>query len=188
MLPLLCYNVGKIDLRKQMRIFLMAMFALSPLFGIAENTNTMKADFVQTIINDKNVTIVYKGDMLAKRPSFAMWHYSEPVEKSVYITANKVTIVEPELEQAIIKRLDNSIDILAILSNATKITDEKYMAFYHDKEYTITLDKQKVDTIIYKDAFGNRVSIVFDQQEINIKLDDALFNAIIPLDYDIIKD
>ncbi len=171
-----------------MRILFIALFVLSPLFAISEKTDTMKADFVQTITDDKNSTITYKGSMLAKRPNMALWHYKEPIEKTVYITASSITIVEPEIEQAIIKRLGNSIDILAILASAKRDGKNSYTAFYNNKEYHIAIQDDMIKAISYTDAFDNVVKIVFTAQQINKKINDSRFEADIPADFDIIKD
>jgi len=171
-----------------MRILLSTLLIFTSLFGIGEDTNTMKANFTQTITDDKNSTLTYSGTMLAKRPYMAMWHYLQPIEKSIYIDANEVTIVEPELEQAIIKRLDNTIDILAILSSATKQPNGSFIALYHDKEYTIVMNKRSIKQISYMDAFDNLVIITFKDQKINSSIDDSQFTANIPLDFDVIKD
>lgn len=171
-----------------MRLIYITLLLLSPLFAISEKTDTMRADFVQTITDDKNSTITYSGTMLAKRPSMAMWHYKEPIEKTVLITASDVTIIEPELEQAIIKKLDSSIDILAILASAKRHTKESYIAFYDNKEYLITIQDDMIKAISYTDTFDNIVRIVFTAQQINKPISDHLFEAEIPADYDIIKE
>jgi len=171
-----------------MRLLFSTLLLSTSLFAIGENITTMQADFTQTITDDKNSTLIYKGNMLAKRPNMAKWHYVEPIEKRVYIVDKEVTVVEPELEQAIIKKLDNSIDILAILSSATKISKEHYVAIYHEKEYEIYLSGKKIKSIHFSDAFDNQVSINFTQEKINQKIDDQRFKAEIPLDFDIIKD
>jgi len=175
-------------LRTSMRTLLIAFFTVTSLLAIGEHTNTMQADFTQTITNDKNSTITYQGNMLAKRPSLAFWHYTEPIEKSVYITAQSATIVEPELEQAIVKKLDNSIDILAILASAKRESKDRYSAMYDDKEYRIEMKKGHIHSITYSDAFDNVVKITFSKQIINKKISDTKFQAVIPLDYDLIKD
>lgn len=171
-----------------MRLFIAALLTATSLFGLSETTDTMQADFVQTITDDKNTTITYRGDMLAKRPSMAMWHYREPFEKTVYISANDVTIVEPELEQAIVKKLDSSIDILAVLASAQQVAKERYTAFYNAKEYDITMHGNKIKTIRYTDAFDNKITIVFDKQLINRSIDDGRFKAVIPDGFDLISE
>jgi len=175
-------------LRKTMRIIFVTLFSFISLFALGEEINTMQADFVQTITDEKNSTISYQGDMLAKRPNLARWHYDRPIEKTVYITTAQVTIIEPELEQAIIKHLNNSIDILAILASAQKKDHDHYIAYYDDKEYHITLDKKQITSLYYWDAFDNRVEITFTDQKINSSIDDSQFQAEIPPDYDIIED
>ncbi len=171
-----------------MRIIFVALLALSPLFAISEKTETMKADFTQTIVNDKKGTITYKGTMSAKRPNMAIWHYKEPIDKTVYITAENVTVVEPELEQAIVRKLDDTIDILAILASARKTGKESYISYYDGKEYSITMQKGMIRAISFTDAFDNIVTIVFTQQLINHKISDSDFNAVIPAGFDIIRD
>jgi outer membrane lipoprotein carrier protein len=171
-----------------MRLFSLFLLSATSLFALGETTNTMQADFVQTITDDKNSTITYRGDMLAKRPNMTMWHYKEPVEKNVYISAQNVTVVEPELEQAIVKKLDGSIDILAILASARNEGKNSYIAYYNAKEYHITLQGDKIKTIRYTDAFDNKVSIVFDKQQINQTIEDSRFRAAIPDDFDVISE
>ncbi len=171
-----------------MRLLLATLLSISSLFAISEKTDTMRADFVQTITDDRNSTITYRGDMLAKRPNMAMWHYKEPIEKSVYVTARNVTVVEPELEQVIIKKIDDNIDILAILAAAKHLDKNNYRAYYSGKEYQISVKDDKIKTISYTDAFDNRVRIVFDKQQINQQIEDSRFKAAFPQDFDIISE
>ena len=117
-----------------------------------------------------------------------MWHYKEPIEKSVYISARDVTIVEPELEQAVIRKLGSGIDILAILASAQREGKNSYRAYHNDKEYHITVEGDKIKTIGYTDAFDNKVKIVFDRQLINQQIDDSRFKAVIPEEFDIISE
>ena len=174
--------------RTSMRLLLSTLLLSTSLFAVGEKIMSMQADFTQSITDDKNSTLVYKGKMLAKRPNMAKWDYIEPIEKCVYIVDKEVTVVEPELEQAIIKRLDNSIDILAILSSAVKVSKGHYIATYHDKAYEIYFSGDKIESIHFSDAFDNQVSITFTNEKINQKIDDHLFKAVIPLDFDVIKD
>ena len=171
-----------------MRKTVMTLLFCTSLFALGESTNTLEANFVQTIVDDKNATITYEGVMLAKRPYMALWHYSKPVDKSVYINKNTITIVEPELEQAIVKKLDNTVDILAIITSARKESKGHYTAFYHEKEYHIKMDNKRIESIHYNDAFDNRVTITFTKQHINQKIADIRFKADIPEDFDVIRD
>ena len=188
MLPLYGYNAEHKKRRNLMRIIFATLLALSPLFAIGEKTETMSAQFIQTITDDKSSTITYEGTMSAKRPNMALWHYTKPVDKTIYISAENVTIVEPELEQAIVKRLGNTIDILAILASAQREGKESYVASYNDKEYHIALQNNKIKSISYNDAFDNSVKIIFSEQKINQTIENSHFKAQIPADFDIIKD
>lgn len=169
-----------------MRHLFLSLLIIVPLFAIGEKTFTMQAEFLQTITDEKNSTITYSGDMLAKRPNMAMWHYKKPIEKRVYITSANATIIEPELEQAIIKKLDNSIDILAILAAAKKEAKNSYVAHYNNQKYHIFMQDNMIKTIRYSDAFDNIVTIVFTAQQINQNIDDSRFVADIPEGFDVI--
>jgi len=171
-----------------MRLLLIALLSVAPLFALGEKSTTMQANFIQTITDDKNSTITYEGTMSAKRPNMAMWHYLKPVDKSIYITANEVTIVEPELEQAIIKHLANTIDILAILASAKKVGKNSYLALYGDKEYQVHIRNDIIENITFQDAFDNTVQIIFSKQKINKKILNSVYEAVIPEDFDIIED
>ena len=171
-----------------MRLFFSVLLFATSLFALGENIDTMQADFIQTITDDKNSTITYRGEMLAKRPNMTMWHYKEPFEKKVYISEKEVTIVEPELEQAIVRKLDGSIDILAILASSRQIAKESYAAYYNAKEYDITMQDGKIKTIRYTDTFDNKVTIVFDKQLINRSIDNGRFKAVIPDGFDLISE
>ena len=100
------------------------------LFGFAENLNTFSAHFVQTVTDDKNTVIKYSGDIKAKRPDMAMWNYVQPVKKEIYIRNEDLVIIEPEIEQVIMKKVGNTIAFFEMLKNAKKVNDNLYKATY----------------------------------------------------------
>ena len=91
-----------------------------------QKLKSYSAHFKQTIIDQDDVKIVYSGQFLALKPDHALWHYKKPVTKSVYINNNQVVIVEPELEQAIYKRVENSFTLFNLLSDAQKVDKNTY--------------------------------------------------------------
>ena len=156
------------------------------LFGFADNLNTFSAHFVQTVVDDKNTTIRYSGDIKAKRPDMAMWNYVEPVRKEIYINNEDLVIIEPEIEQVILKKVGNTIAFFEMLKHAKKIDNEHYVAKYEQLNLHIRVKDDKIISINYLDELENRVTITFSNQVSNKEMEDKEFKADIPMDFDII--
>jgi outer membrane lipoprotein carrier protein len=156
------------------------------LFGFAENLNTFSAHFVQTVQDEKKKVIKYSGEIKAKRPNMAMWNYTAPVKKEIYIKDQDLVVIEPEIEQAILKKVGNTIAFFEMLKNAKKIDNDTYKTKYEKLNITIHLKNNKITSITYLDELENHVSIVFTNQMENQKIEDSLFKAKIPADYDVV--
>jgi len=159
-------------------------------FASFDNIKSFQADFTQTLTDEKGKILKYSGDLIASKNQNALWHYKKPVEKSIYINRYKITIVEPELEQVIIKRVEapKNFNFLKLLKNAKKIDSHKYLTIYAEKNIYINVDKQdNIKSIQYKDEFDNGVEIVFSNQKYNTQFDKSIFIPTFPLEYDIIQ-
>jgi outer membrane lipoprotein carrier protein len=165
---------------------LLLLFATASFANIT-NIQSFEADFVQKIVDDKNKTIFYYGHIKAQRPQFALWEYKKPIIKSVYILQNEAVIVEPELEQAIVKKIGSNFDFFQLMKNAKKIAKNSYRAKFNNTNFIIKLDANKITSISYKDEFENNVTIDFSHQVENKKIDKKAFEPHIPDDYDIIR-
>jgi len=175
------YNCG-------MKPLLLLLALLTSLFGFADTLRSLSADFTQQITDDTNKTITYSGHLDATRPDMARWEYTEPVEKSVYVVGHKVTIIEPELEQAIVKSFREEIDLFKILAKAKKLDDETYLATHNSQQFLIKIKNDVPMAISYKDAFENNIRILFSKQKVNGDLPASLFAPKIPDDYDILTE
>jgi len=150
--------------------------------------DSFEADFEQSVMNEKQDVIRYFGHVLATKPQYALWQYSKPVEKEIYITKQNVTIIEPEIEQVIIRRIRNNFNFFKMIEDAKEIKKDIYITKIKDIEYTIKLDKNLIKSISYKDEFENNIIISFTQQIQNSKIDTIVFTPKVPLEYDIIRD
>ena len=160
---------------------------LPPLLFSLELGDTFESNFTQTITDDKKKVITYKGDVIASKPQNALWSYKTPIIKDVYINQNTITIVEPEIEQAIIKKMSSDINLFELAQNAKKISDTLYEAYYMQKSYTIEFQNGLIQSIRYQDEFDNQVAIIFTQQQKDNFIDNDLFVPKIPSDFDIIS-
>lgn len=170
-------------MRKIIVIFILSL----NLFGYNElEFDSIDAKFTQ-IIKSQNQTINYSGLVVIDSKFGAFWQYQTPTTKLIYFRENRVTIIEPELEQAIITSLKNSPDITQILKNAKKLTDDKFQAQYDDIIYNITMQNNSPKLISYEDKLGNQIAIEFTQIIKNKPIDKGLLTPKIPANYDIIS-
>lgn len=165
---------------------LVALFNFS--FASLIDTFSFEADFTQSITDDKKQVLTYSGHLVALKPMYAKWEYKKPIKKDVYINSYNVTIVEPELEQVIIKRIESKFDFFTILKSAREIKKNVYAAFYKDIKFIIISNDDTTESISYKDEFDNDVKIVFTNQIKNKKFRRSLFTPNFPLRFDIIGD
>ena len=152
-----------------------------------ENINSFQASFTQSIVNSSNKEILYNGTIYIKKPSDVLWKYNDPIEKNVYILANQIIIIEPDLEQAIISTLKQEINILDLLKNSTKISKNKYEAIVYDKKYILTIENNQLTQINYKDEIENKITIYFKDIKQNQPISDKYFKFKIPQEYDVIR-
>jgi len=152
-----------------------------------KNLKSIQADFKQTIINNADQQIHYRGKLFIKEPSKILWKYEEPIIKNVFLINTMVIIDEPELEQAVFTTLNSEVNLLALLKSAKKISNEKYEAVINDVKYTFLIKNNKIDKILYKDELDNKVSIELFNSVYNEVINESIFKFIAPSTYDIIR-
>jgi len=157
-------------------------------FASINKINSFQADFTQKIVDDQNKTIVYSGHITALQPQYALWKYTKPITKSVFILQDQAIIIEPDLEQAIIKKIGKNLDFFKLIENAKKLSREKYLAKYNNTTFTIQTKNGTIVSISYEDELENRVIIDFTHQIENKKIAKEVFTPNIPDDYDVIRD
>lgn len=171
-----------------MKQLLLSIFCSTLAFASLDNIHSFKANFTQDVTDDKNTTISYNGYIQAQKPQDAVWNYLMPIKKDVYISRFNVTIVEPEIEQVIIRKIESNFDFFKLIKNAVKVNENTYFASYRKANFVIKTDKKLIESIIYKDEFENDVVISFKNQKQNIKIDDSVFIADYPADFDVVGD
>ena len=162
-------------------LFLSNLFAEIPL-----NFSSFQADFIQQIDDESKKIVKYYGKVYAKKPKTALWRYTKPIRKDVYINDNAVVIVEPELEQVIMRHINGDFDIFSLLKQARKVGKNRYEANYKKTLFTLYFDGKNIQKLVYKDSFENLVTITFSNQKYDIKFDPKLFDPKYPKDYDLI--
>ncbi len=170
-----------------MKYILLLLVMKSLAFANDLNIHSFEADFQQVVTNEKNNKLEYKGHITALKPQYALWQYKKPTQKSIFINDNRVTIIEPDIEQAIIKKISGDFDFFNIIKNATKISKNVYKTKFQNIEYKIKIENAKIISISYSDELENSIVIEFSNQIQNKEIGKNIFIPIVPQDYDIIE-
>lgn len=171
-----------------MKILIGIFFTLINLIGNdIKDIQTYKANFKQIITNQSNKDIVYNGEIFLKNPNLILWVYNEPIIKYVYINNKTVSIIEPELEQAIITNLSQEIDIFKLLKESKQISKNLYENSVNNINYSIEFQDNILKKISYKDEIDNNINITFNDIKQNIDINNSKFKYNIPYDFDIIR-
>lgn len=170
------------------RFFPLFFLLTLTVFASPKELNSFNAKFVQTIIDDNGKKIIYHGELWADKPQNALWVYQKPIQKSVYINGQKITVIEPQIEQATIRSLDDEIDFLQIIQKAKKIDENRYTATVKGQTYSVVFKNDLLTSISYKDGYDNSVSIVFNSPIQNKPIESGRFKPVIPADFDILRD
>ncbi len=152
-----------------------------------KNIKTFQASFSQSIINKSGKEIIYTGYLYIKHPSSILWEYNEPIKKYVYINNIHVTIIEPDLEQAIISNLEKEINLIKLLKDSKQLSENIYEAEMYSTKYTITVVDNIFEKIEYKDELDNKITINFTNIKQNKEITDEIFKFTIPFEYDTIR-
>lgn len=167
-------------------IFILLLLYTSS-FAFFDNLNTFQANFTQTVTDENNKVLSYSGSVVASKPQNAVWTYTTPIKKEVYIDINTATVIEPEIEQVIIKHIESNFSFFNMINNAKKIKENVFVANYKESKFTIITKNDLIESISYIDEFENKVKIVFKNQKQNEAIDLKLFVPNIPENFDIIN-
>ncbi|MCI0501066.1 MAG: LolA-like outer membrane lipoprotein chaperone [Epsilonproteobacteria bacterium] len=170
-----------------MKILIISLFLSLSLFGSILDFKTISTHFKQIVKNKSGSEAIYKGTLKTKGTDKMLWSYQVPIMKNVYINKNNVIIDEPELEQAITSTLNDELNILKIINNSKKISQNTYENKLEDTKYTIIIENNILKSINYKDELDNKVMILFTNFQKDITLSDNVFQFTIPKHYDVIK-
>ena len=170
-----------------MRFLPLSLLFTLTLFASPQDINSFSSPFEQRIVDEHGKVITYRGELWASKPQNALWSYQKPIQKSVYINAKRLVIVEPQLEQATIRSLGDEIDFLEIIKKAKKIDNDHYKATVNGETYAIIFKNDLLSAIQYSDNYDNKVIIQFLKPLHNSSIPASRFVPTIPASYDVLK-
>ncbi|OCR90303.1 membrane protein [Campylobacter fetus subsp. testudinum] len=169
-----------------MKKFIIILAIAIGVYGANElDFNTLSSNFTQTVTS-QNKKITYTGYFVAHKEIGAFWHYKTPATKLIYFNYGRVTILEPELEQAILTDLKDSPNLTEILRAAKKVSNNEFKAVYDDTTYNIKVKNSMPSEISYSDKLGNLVKITLSDTRKNEPINTGILEPNIPENFDIL--
>ena len=172
------------------KAFLMVVFVSTITFANSsiKNLNSFQSKFIQIVTSSNSKDFIeYKGEVFIKKSGKILWKYETPVRKNIYIDNSSVIVDEPDLEQAIFTKLEQEINIIKLLEDSKKISENLYKSRLDGVDYEISIKDGKVSLITYKDNLENSIEIRFFEVINNAFIDDSKFLFVVPKDYDLIR-
>jgi outer membrane lipoprotein carrier protein len=173
------------------------------LIALLNKTNTLTANFTQKIY-DENGSVIdqSKGKLMLAKPDFFRWDVTKPMKQLVVSNAKQVWIYDPDLEQVIIKPVDQAISAapLAILSGSTsaltkdfkvtKIKEGYQLASKAEdlsfKTIQLSFKQDRITAMILFDNLGQKTELQFSNLSMNPVLPKGTFEFVPPKGVDVI--
>lgn len=172
-----------------------------------ENTQSLKADFRQTVVDSQGRKVQeVDGTMQLQRPGKFRWDYNKPYVQQIIGDGEKVWLFDPELNQVTIRTVDKAIGSspAALLAGSKEIEKgfelrdegrqddlEWVMATPKDKENSfekvyLGFQNNLLKEMEMRDNFGHITVIEFFNLQVNPKLPAKTFSFVPPAGADVV--
>ena len=179
------------------------------LTQLLEKSQTLSARFSQLTLDGSGTQLQEtQGQMSLQRPGLFYWHTDAPQEQVVVSDGKNVTLWDPDLEQATIKKLDvrlNQTPALLLSGDVSKISQSFDIASKEQGEVMdFTLKPKTKDTLFDSlrvsfrkglindmqliDSVGQRTNILFTGVKANEAIPASKFKFDIPKGADVISE
>lgn len=172
-------------------------------------TRSLTADFKQVLLDDDgNPAQTSFGVFYLQRPGKFRWDYHKPFQQQIVSTGGKVWFYDSDLEQVMIKKLDESVGSTPALLLSGDIPLEYNYTIERqgndgamqwlklvpkDTNSTfnyllIGLDNGSLNGMELKDNFGQLTRIYFSNIKLNVPIDASVFNFKPPKNADVFSE
>ena len=179
------------------------------LSQLLEKSKTITANFSQLTLDGSGTRLQEtKGEMSVQRPGLFYWHTEAPQEQTMISDGQKVTLWDPDLEQATIKKLDQRLTqtpALLLSGDVSKISESFDISSRQAGEVMeFTLKPKTKDTLFDSlnlsfrngminnmrlvDSVGQRTDILFSGVKANEPIPASKFKFVIPKGADVIQE
>ena len=179
------------------------------LTQLLEKSQTLTARFSQLTLDGSGTQLQETaGEMSLQRPGLFYWHTDAPAEQVVVSDGKKVTLWDPDLEQATIKRLDPRLSQTPALLLSGDVSEINKSFDITSKQTSnvieFTLKPKSKDTLFDSlhlsfgngvinnmrliDSVGQRTDILFTGVKANVPVPASTFKFDIPKGADVIQE
>ncbi len=183
--------------------------AVTRLTGLLNDSKTLTSRFSQLTLDAGGTQLQETaGEMAVQRPGLFYWHTEGKAEQTIVSDGQKVTLWDPDLEQATIKKLDprlNQTPALLLSGDVSKISDSFDITSKQTGDVMdFTLKPKAKDTLFDSlrlsfrgglindmqlvDSVGQRTNILFTGVKANGVVDASKFKFVIPKGADVIQE
>ncbi|HKS15327.1 MAG TPA: outer membrane lipoprotein chaperone LolA [Pseudomonas sp.] len=206
---------------RAIRMLLVSALVMAPLVGHAdekdvarltqllEKSQTITARFSQLTLDASGTSLQEtQGQMSVKRPGLFYWHTDAPQEQVVVSDGKMVTLWDPDLEQATVKKLDarlNQTPALLLSGDVSKISESfDITSKEQGNVMDFTLKPKTKDTLFDSlrvsfrgglindmqliDSVGQRTNILFNGVKANEAIPASQFQFKVPEGADVIQE
>jgi chaperone LolA len=206
---------------RAIRMLLVSALVMAPLAGHAdekdvarltqllEKSQTITARFSQLTLDASGTSLQEtQGQMSVKRPGLFYWHTDAPQEQVVVSDGKRVTLWDPDLEQATVKKLDarlNQTPALLLSGDVSKISESfDITSKEQGNVMDFTLKPKTKDTLFDSlrvsfrsglindmqliDSVGQRTNILFNGVKANEAIPASQFQFKVPEGADVIQE
>ena len=179
------------------------------LSQLLEKSKTISANFSQLTLDAGGTRLQEaKGEMSVQRPGLFYWHTEAPQEQTMISDGQKVTLWDPDLEQATIKKLDQRLTqtpALLLSGDVSKISESFDISSKQAGEVMEFILKPKTKDTLFDslnlsfrngminnmrlvDSVGQRTDILFSGVKANEPIPASKFKFVIPKGADVIQE
>ena len=179
------------------------------LSQLLEKSKTITANFSQLTLDGSGTRLQEtQGEMSVQRPGLFYWHTEAPQEQTMISDGQKVTLWDPDLEQATIKKLDQRLTqtpALLLSGDVSKISESFDISSKQAGEVMEFILKPKTKDTLFDslnlsfrngminnmrlvDSVGQRTDILFSGVKANEPIPASKFKFVIPKGADVIQE
>lgn len=182
--------------------------AVEKLDRFIVQAKSLQADFTQTSLDESGRTMqTSHGVFYLQQPGKFRWNYQQPYAQQIVSKDNKVWFYDQDLEQVIIKKIDQSIgDTPALLLSGSVNLTEKYTITSQGvkqgilwiklapkstqssfKYILVGLKNDVLYGMELSDNFGQLTQIIFSNVKVPAKLEPGIFDFVAPEGTDVFE-
>ncbi|MDT8397010.1 MAG: outer membrane lipoprotein chaperone LolA [Pseudomonadales bacterium] len=183
--------------------------AVMQLTAILEKTGSLRAEVEQLMLDQEGRELQeVRATLIMQKPDHFYWQTSEPYEQLMLTDGQKIWIYEPDLEQVTIQAFDAEVGrtpVLLLSGSAASLAEAydiemallphngrtRFVLLPKDpgslfERLSLTFFDDKLEEMQFEDSLGQKTSLSFSGQEVNVPIAPEVFEFVIPPGTDVI--